>query len=177
MSRYILDHPERKVEVDIEDAEGRSLIRLEGHELEIDWTPVSRDALSLRVGNASYLAHLSTDGEEVLVKLRGRQFRFPVFSEREWHYRNLGGGSGAGGGKSDSLLAPMPGKVLEVRVSVGDLVEEGQGLVILEAMKMENVLKAPASLRVVGIEVEAGQAVEGDAVLLRFAPPEEGSDS
>ncbi len=71
--------------------------------------------------------------------------------------------SAAGGTK---VTAPMPGTILAVNVSVGQKVEEGQAVVVLEAMKMENEIPAPASGTVASINVEKGASVETGAVLI-----------
>jgi biotin carboxyl carrier protein len=60
----------------------------------------------------------------------------------------------------------MPGKVIAVLVSAGDAVEKGQGLVIVEAMKMENEVRSPVAGEVKEIKVKPGDAVEGGAVLV-----------
>ena len=67
------------------------------------------------------------------------------------------------------LLAPMPGLVLRVDATEGSEVGQGQTLLVLEAMKMENNLKSPAAGQVAEVYVQAGQAVEKGAKLLRFA--------
>ncbi len=64
------------------------------------------------------------------------------------------------------VTAPMPGLVLKVEVELGQQVKAGQGVVIVEAMKMENELKAPADGVVARIEVQAGQTVEKGATLI-----------
>ena len=74
----------------------------------------------------------------------------------------------ADGGESTALHAPMPGKVLEVCVADGQPFEQGDPLVILEAMKMENVLRATSDGAVRRVVVSAGEAVEKDALLLEF---------
>ncbi|MBA2292436.1 MAG: biotin/lipoyl-binding protein [Gemmatimonadales bacterium] len=86
---------------------------------------------------------------------------------RTRHIRSLGGvvRGTAGGGV---LKAPMPGLVVRLAVAVGDAVVAGQGLVALEAMKMENELKAPAAGVVKSVKVEIGQAVEKGQVLIEF---------
>ena len=72
------------------------------------------------------------------------------------------------------LRAPMPGLVVQLEVAEGDQVTSGQGLVIVEAMKMENELKSEGEGTVKRILVEPGQAVDKDQVLVEFETPEEG---
>jgi biotin carboxyl carrier protein len=66
------------------------------------------------------------------------------------------------------LKAPMPGLVLNIPVSVGQEVKKGDPLAVLEAMKMENVLKSPADLIVKSIQVKQGEAVEKNQILIEF---------
>jgi len=68
------------------------------------------------------------------------------------------------------LRAPMPGLVVRVEVHPGDEVIAGQGVLIVEAMKMENELRAPVAARVRAVHVREGVAVEKDAVLVDFEP-------
>lgn len=75
--------------------------------------------------------------------------------------RSKGGKSGAG-----AIRSPMPGKIVEVRVAVGDHVEAGTPVVVMEAMKMQNELRAELSGKVTTVEVSPGQNVESDALLL-----------
>jgi propionyl-CoA carboxylase alpha chain len=71
-------------------------------------------------------------------------------------------------GPSGGLMAPMPGVVLDVRCAAGDRVENGQTLVVLEAMKMEHQVRAPAAGVVSDVRVAKGQHVENGALLLAF---------
>lgn len=73
------------------------------------------------------------------------------------------------GALSRELRAPMPGKVLDILVEEGQAVEEGEAMLVLEAMKMENVLRAGMSGVVSAIGVEKGSAVEKEAVLISMA--------
>jgi biotin carboxyl carrier protein len=68
----------------------------------------------------------------------------------------------------DDIKAPMPGLVLQIMVEAGQQVAKGEPVLILEAMKMENVLKAPADVTVQGVEVAKGDAVEKNQVLVRL---------
>ena len=80
--------------------------------------------------------------------------------------------AGGAGGLSP-LTAPMPGLVLRIEVEVGDRVAEGDGLVIVEAMKMENELTAAAPARVSAVHVSEGTAVEKGQLLIEFEEPED----
>jgi biotin carboxyl carrier protein len=70
--------------------------------------------------------------------------------------------------KVDQLTAPMPGLVLEIQAKEGDQIKEGDPLLILEAMKMENVIKAPTDAVIKKIEVRQGESVDKKQVLVRF---------
>ena len=100
----------------------------------------------------------------------GRTLEAEVLDERARTIRALVRRSAAASGPRP-LKAPMPGLVVKVEVGEGDLVEAGQGLVVVEAMKMENELKAQGAGRVARVHVESGDTVEKDQVLVEFAPP------
>ncbi|MEI7035094.1 acetyl-CoA carboxylase biotin carboxylase subunit [Streptomyces pratensis] len=81
--------------------------------------------------------------------------------------------SGAGRGGADTLAAPMPGTVTVVKVTVGDEVEAGQSLLVVEAMKMEHVISAPHAGTVTELDVTAGATVAMDQILAVVAPQED----
>ena len=74
----------------------------------------------------------------------------------------------AGGGGKGAVCAPMPGVILEVSVKVGDTVERGQQLAILDAMKMHNVIGAPRAGTIAEVFVDAGQNVDHGAAIVKF---------
>lgn len=121
-------------------------------------------------GQAHRLAVDAQEGGMWRLVDRGAVTEVGIEDERTRHIRSLTGAgkASAGGG---ILKAPMPGLVVRIAVAVGDQVGAGAGLVVLEAMKMENELKAPAAGVVTAIKVTPGQAVEKGAVLLELAPP------
>jgi pyruvate carboxylase subunit B len=101
------------------------------------------------------------------LSLAGERSEVEVLDERTRHIRTLTG-SGDQRPKADVLRAPMPGMVVRINARPGDAVTAGAGLVVLEAMKMENELKAGASARVKAVRVNPGEAVEKGQVLLEF---------
>ncbi|MFH9680634.1 ATP-binding protein [Streptomyces globisporus] len=85
--------------------------------------------------------------------------------------------SGAGRSGADTLAAPMPGTVTVVKVAVGDEVEAGQSLLVVEAMKMEHVISAPHAGTVTELDVSAGATVAMDQVLAVVVPVADGEDA
>jgi pyruvate carboxylase subunit B len=105
-----------------------------------------------------------------VIHLDGRRHRVEAETERERRVREMQRVS-AGSRGPRPLKAPMPGLVVKVDAEVGQSVRAGQGLVIVEAMKMENELEAEADGVVAEVHVVPGQAVDKDQVLLEFEEP------
>src|SRR5262249_28526637 len=72
-------------------------------------------------------------------------------------------------GSSDSLICEMPGKIVKVFVKPGDEVKEGSPLLVMEAMKMENEMRAGADLKIAAVHVKPGETVETNTTLITFA--------
>jgi pyruvate carboxylase subunit B len=127
------------------------------------------------------LRHLLLGDRSVTLALEGGQGRWQVayhgdrrelevVDERTRHIRSLTGQAGQPRGVG-ALKAPMPGLVVRVSVVEGQKVAAGSSLVVLEAMKMENELRAPAEAVVRAVKVQPGQAVEKGEVLIEFDNP------
>jgi pyruvate carboxylase subunit B len=127
-------------------------------------------ALELAGGTHALVAGPPQGSDGRILHLDGRRHRVEAETERERRVRQMKGVGAASRGPRP-LKAPMPGLVVKVDVEAGQAVEAGQGLVIVEAMKMENELQAEAEGVVARVHVEAGQAVEKDEVLLEFQEP------
>jgi pyruvate carboxylase subunit B len=98
---------------------------------------------------------------------QGERWEVEVVDERTRYIRSLTAGS-AGQRGGGTLKAPMPGLVLRVEVAPGQKVSAGSGVIVLEAMKMENELKAGGAGVVRSVRVSAGEAVEKGQVLIEF---------
>jgi biotin carboxyl carrier protein len=105
-----------------------------------------------------------TPSPEGQLQLQTDRFEFTaeVVDPRSWRGRRHGGAEAEG---RQQIAAPMPGKVVRVLVKAGDAVEAGQGLLVVEAMKMQNEIRSPKSGTVERILVEEGQAVNAGEVL------------
>jgi pyruvate carboxylase subunit B len=101
------------------------------------------------------------------VGLHGRTHDVEVVDERTMAIRELAG-TGAAPTGPRPVVATMPGMVIKVEVVEGDAVREGQGIVIVEAMKMENELRATGSGRVARVHVRRGDAVTKDQILVEI---------
>jgi acetyl/propionyl-CoA carboxylase alpha subunit len=99
--------------------------------------------------------------------LDGYRYDVEALDERTRAIRDLSGSSGAATGPAP-LRAPMPGLIVRVSVQIGDQVEAGQGLVVMEAMKMENELRSSAAGRVKAVHAQAGSAVDKGALLIEL---------
>jgi acetyl/propionyl-CoA carboxylase alpha subunit len=114
--------------------------------------------MSLVVDGRQYRCVLDGDG----MVIGGRRFAFEVDDPRSLQGRR---GVGAGAAGPRALKAPMPGRVVRVLVGVGDEVVEGQAIMVIEAMKMQNELKSPKGGRVVRVAVGVGDTVGAGDVL------------
>jgi pyruvate carboxylase subunit B len=99
--------------------------------------------------------------------LDGFRFEAEALDERARTIRELTGAAAAATGPAP-IVAPMPGMIVRVAAQVGDQVQPGQGIVVMEAMKMENELRATSAGTVRAVLVTAGTAVEKGAVLLEL---------
>jgi len=120
---------------------------------------------SLLVDGRSYDVVADIDREEVAIQVVGQRFVVHVEDERE---RAAHAVSGPKVGGKRELRASMPGIVNDVKVQVGDVVEEGKTLVVLEAMKMQNPLGAETAGKITRIVCKKGEAVAAGALLLEM---------
>ncbi|RKH00867.1 biotin/lipoyl-binding protein [Corallococcus praedator] len=153
------------VAVDLESlGQDRYRLTLNGKTYQVDALSVEQGTLSLLVDGQSYNVEFEENGDEIGTLVRGQVNRVDVADERKLRMRAAAGGFSVEG--KQTILAPMPGKVVKVLVKVGDEVTEGQGLVVVEAMKMENELKSPKAGKVTEVFAREGTAVENNAKLV-----------
>ena len=142
-------------------------VKLDGDVVEVDLAHVDGTAVSnLLVDHVSHrIVARGTGSGRWSLHSRGRRFEAEVLDERARTIREMTGGSSGPIGPRP-LKAPMPGLVVKVEVEVGDVVEAGQGIAIVEAMKMEHVLRAPIDSTVTHVHVTVGQFVDEGTVLV-----------
>jgi biotin carboxyl carrier protein len=133
---------------------------------QIDAVEVASNTYSILIDGRAFEAVVVPAPEGVLVRCGGREFHATVSDPRAWR-----GGRGAlfGAEGKQRVIAPMPGKVLRILVSAGETVEANQGLVVVEAMKMQNEIRAPKAGTIERISIREGQAVAAGEALLTIA--------
>ncbi|HEX4075199.1 MAG TPA: biotin/lipoyl-containing protein [Candidatus Acidoferrales bacterium] len=161
-----LDGKMRTIEIG-SDAMGdgrRLLCTIDGREIEADATEVAPGIYSILIGGASFEVRVERTGAGLRITSAGREYAAQIRDPRQWR-RNRSATAEAGG--SQRVVAPMPGKVIRVLVKAGEAVEAGKGIVVVEAMKMQNEVRSPKSGRVERVLVSEGQTVSaGDALAI-----------
>jgi biotin carboxyl carrier protein len=131
---------------------------VDGRAVAVDVRTLQAGVMSLLVEGRQYRCVLDGDG----VVIGGQRFAFEVEDPRSLQGRRSAGGGATG---PRALKAPMPGRVVRVLVGVGDEVLEGQAIMVIEAMKMQNELKSPKVGRVVRVASAVGDTVGAGDVL------------
>jgi biotin carboxyl carrier protein len=155
------------IAVDVQDLPSGALsVRVDGRHVDADVVALG-EQLSVRVDGK--VVDLTTEGTSPQLGVIGRGIRAYVEVESE-RQRAANAVKKGVAGASDSLVrAPMPGRIVKVLVGRGDAVVAGQPLLVMEAMKMENEIKAKANATIGLVHVTAGEAVEGGAKLVTLA--------
>jgi pyruvate carboxylase subunit B len=155
----------QSVEVELDG--DRVMVAGHSHSVSLDTVPGTPIRSLMLDGRPVALALESQGRGHWILTHGGDRWEMEVIDERTRHIRSLTSG-GDHRRTAEVLRAPMPGLVVRVEAKPGDRVAAGAGLVVLEAMKMENELKAPGPARVKSVRVAAGEAVEKGQVLVEF---------
>jgi biotin carboxyl carrier protein len=126
---------------------------------------VGNNRYFFKLDGKSYLVQMQRKGEIYNITIDGEYFEFRVEDERMRTLRELANKASQSSGEQ-LISAPIPGLITGIKISVGDKVSVGDGLLTLEAMKMENEIKSNFSGMVKKIFIEQGAAVEKDQKLL-----------
>jgi biotin carboxyl carrier protein len=130
----------------------------------VDILEIGTGSFSILFQGASFDTQIIPEAEGLVVFCRGREFHATVRDPRAW--KRTDGGLQQTHGRQE-VVAPMPGKIVRVLVAAGQNVEVGQGLVVVEAMKMQNEIRATKSGQAARLLVREGQTVSaGDPLLV-----------
>jgi acetyl/propionyl-CoA carboxylase alpha subunit len=151
----------RHYRLDLNRADGRWSCRLDGREVEVDAVLARPDVLSVRLGNQAYEVKCERVGGDMHLWVGSARFAADVRDPRSLRGR-IRAVDDQGPRK---LTAPMPGKIVRVLVRPGSQVEAGAGVLVVEAMKMQNEIKSPKKGTIQKILVSEGAAVNAGDVL------------
>jgi biotin carboxyl carrier protein len=149
-------------QLEIERAENGWMCRLDGREIQVDAVIPRRDVLSILVDGASYEVKREQTATDLHLWVGSTRFAVEVRDPRSLRSRRDGAGDEKGPKK---IMAPMPGRIVRVLVTEQAAVEAGQGIVVVEAMKMQNEIKSPKKgivqklMATIGATVSAGDVL------------------
>ena len=153
---------EQRFEIEARGNAGDYRLRHDEAECDVAGARLGDDNLSARFDGEARRVPLRADAAHVLLHdANGQRYSFARAAAFAWESSEVAGGN--------QLIAPMPGRIVLVKAKAGDNVEQGQELLVMEAMKMELALKAPRAGTIETISATQGDFVEADAVLVRFA--------
>jgi biotin carboxyl carrier protein len=158
----VINGAERIVEF-TSPAKGSSSVSLtvDGRLVEADAVRTSGGLYSILLDGRSLEVAAEETSNGLLLRVNGREFQVEIFDPRSWQ---RGRGTGIEFEGRQQLIAPMPGKIVRILVAAGQQVNAGQGLLVIEAMKMQNEIRSPKSGTVEKLARE-GQTVNAGEVL------------
>jgi biotin carboxyl carrier protein len=142
--------------VDISRAEDKLQCAIDGIALEADCVEIAAGIYSILLEGRSLEASVEPFGEGLHVTVNGREIAARVRDPRKWQRNNK---AAATSEHRQSVLAPMPGRVVRVLVATGETVKLGQGIAVVEAMKMQNEVRSPKAGRIERVLAKEGQSV------------------
>jgi acetyl/propionyl-CoA carboxylase alpha subunit len=146
----------------------QKVVHINGSDYAVDLIHLGEGHYHLLIDGKSFKVEQVVHADKsVMIKVNGRSYEPTIKGETDLLLEKLGLNIKA---KKEvkELKAPMPGLVLDIRVEPGQTVKTGDPLIVLEAMKMENVLKSPTDAVVKSIAVNNGQAIDKNALLITF---------
>jgi len=155
-----LNARDHAIDVSIEGNRLRGTV--DGNAIEADAVEVSPGIYSVLIGGCAFEVRVEACGAGLQINMDGREYSATIRDPRQWHRRDASEMETQGRQK---VAAPMPGKIVRLLVRAGDQVEAGQGVVVVEAMKMQNEVRAPKSGKVEKLLVSEGQAVTAGETL------------
>lgn len=141
-----------------------------GNAVDIDTVVLNKDSVNILYNNKSYnveVVELNTLEKLAVVKVNGNVYSLSIKDQFDQLLKQLGMDNLAAS-KILQVKAPMPGLVLSVLIKEGDAVKKGDNLLVLEAMKMENMIKSPTDGIVKKVEIKQSDKVEKNQLLISF---------
>ncbi len=142
--------------VELSRAEDKLQCAIDGIAVEADCVELTAGIYSILLGEISLEVSVEPLGEELRVAVNGREFCARVRDPRKWQRNHS---AAATSEHHQNVVAPMPGRVVRVLVAAGEAVKAGQGIFVVEAMKMQNEVRSPKAGKIERLLVQEGQSV------------------
>jgi biotin carboxyl carrier protein len=163
----IFDGARRSVELArSSDEPSRVIATIDGRRVEADALKISPGVYSILLDGRSLEVRVETLPDGLLLQTGGREYRVEIVDPRSWRRRHGGKIDPAG---RQQVRAPMAGKIVRVLIAQGQKVESGQGLLVVEAMKMQNEIRSPKTGTVERLAAKEGETVNAGEVLAVIA--------
>lgn len=154
--------PERANPSNARPGETHWTIRLEGREILVSCQRVTSDSLSLIIHGKSYEVRRENEGETLNLALHGRTYACSIRDPRSLRSRRH---TSIAEGGAQKITASMPGKIVRVLAQAGELISAGQGILVIEAMKMQNEVRSPKTGVLKHLAVREGANVNAGEML------------
>jgi biotin carboxyl carrier protein len=161
--QFNIDQEIYKIEIDFKD--GKYSVKLGDKQYTVDSQPISENCLSLLIDGKAYTAFIAEDQGKKYISIQSEQFCVEE-AKTQTEARSIAESATMKG--VPTISSPMPGKVVKILVGEGDKVEKGQGLVIVEAMKMENEIRSLSAGIVKKINFKEGNLVDAAVPIIEL---------
>ena len=159
--RYEVEIDGRKMSVELDERDGRVSAKIGERNYDLEVMRPEEGVYLMLAGDQVYEARAWSELANALrIRLRGQTFEANIIDRK--HRRVMADHGGEG---RQNLASPMPGKVVRVLLHAGDEVSVGQGVIVVEAMKMQNEIKSPKAGRVIEVRIAEGATVTANQVL------------
>lgn len=153
---------DRALNLEIERHGGQFQFCIDGRAVTADVKQIQPEVYSILIDGEVFEARVEAGAGRLHVQIDGSEFSIAIADPRRWRrdHNQIAAAEG-----HQQIISSMPGKVVRVMVRVGDAVEAGQGLLVVEAMKMQNEIKSPKAGKIDRIAAQEGQTVNAGEVL------------
>jgi acetyl/propionyl-CoA carboxylase alpha subunit len=165
--KYFVNVDNESFKIDMAESNIEPVITINDEPIQIANMNFSATRLTFTLNNRAYAIQVQNNDAGTICWLGAKSATCEVIDEKTARYKHIVGGNGTAKRQS-SLLAPMPGLIIAVEAQAGNHVKKGDGLIIMEAMKMENELRASHDCIVKEIKIVTGQTVNKGQVLVVF---------
>lgn len=153
----------RETIAEVSSANGHPRFSVDGREIKADMVQIAPTVYSILMGGRSFEVHIKeVPGFYPSAVISGREYPFSIRDDRLWRRRR---GAALELEGKQQVVASMPGKIVRLLVSAGEAVKAGQGLMVIEAMKMQNEVRSPKTGTVERVAVKEGQTINAGEAL------------